>query len=1193
MRSSAARVSLVVLLAVLAAVGEAGWNYYPAPEVIDRVSPAAECLRVAAPPELDGIATEPAWQQTPLERAWVDPTDGHNRISALPLEARFLYDDSNIYVFFEAGPVPPELQVPAQSGWRMHLIIDPRPDHINVPWVQLAADGTAKLDLSTFKIRFRDDDYKSLAQPQGQTVVENGRLHGEFAIPIAGLMADPPAVGEVWDLEFALRTTASRTASAWCAYGIRGRLHFISEAPPAPAYRLTRPQLPITPHHGSFPVAVTVEKQGDGLPPTEIIARGLTGQSAGEAVSFDFSPAQVGKPFNFVVEMPEPGWGAVRFELRRGAELTDVLMLPVQIDPQLPRFADTVKGSFECHLDTFAPAVGRPVSGQLDFAPFAADETARVTVGLQARETVGDEMPQMPTETVYLGRQRPLTATFALDTADLPCGLYRVAGTFAVGGKGYRFESQPVKIASTLVTAYEAIMEEFERRFAALGERELSYPFQRDCAAFLLYMLRRHPAQDNKIEPRATAWAVQLDGMLTALEQDRNYFAGRSGPFLCAYRSRVDGSLQPYEVNLPEGFDRTKQWPTIFGYHGTYSHYYYGVVGLQRLGYQPLPKWPLVAIGLEGRHPVQRLRGMADVDFMEVYDQVKAHFGMDPDRLSVTGFSRGAWTSCYFATQLPHLFASSAPCAHFGYEFFSDAPNMRHVHFCPYHSVHDERCEIGNEHVLVGILTSLGGNVSYQQYRTGPHTTQTQYRDRRHVEKMLDSRAVQYPPDVQFVCTRPRYGRGYWGRIERLIEYGKLAKFSARVTGPSSIEIATDNVGALALDLTGGQVDKARALTIVLNGASRKLPYSENLRLEIQPVQAEILKSPDLAGPLGDWMFDKSLIVYGTEAGGKIATACKTLAEEVSKGTSISSQRAMDFIRDSECEFPVKADKDISVQDVADCNLVLIGGPGANSVASRIAERLPVDFDTEGLQVGDLRFSGPGASVAFIYPNPENPQRYVVVVAAADPAQPPAIAARMLGELHADVLVIGGESAVRQPRKLHFDAQWRLQPQPPLCQVPAGLDTDWDRIALDAVHQYSGADVSYRYSWREPPAIVAGPLYHCDVVQNVGRQQALVALTMTGAQLTEHLRSWIMLYGKPPLLRGVKLAWHIDPANKLVRIDQCDLKPEQEYVVVAEEESLMRPCWDLGEHVQYRLLDLSITQAVVQYLQAGKLAPAD
>ncbi len=1195
MRTTAHRISWLVPLLILASAAscKAGRDYYPAPDVIDIVSPSADCLRVEEPPELDGVASEPAWLQTPLQCAWVDPKNSHNRISALPLEARFLYDDSNIYVFFEAGPAPQDLQLPAQSGWRMHLIIDPRPDHINVPWVQLIADGTGKLDLTTYKIRIRDDDYKALAQPQGKTVVDNGRLHGEFAIPIAGLMADPPAVGDVWDLEFALRTTASRIATAWYTYSIRGRLRFVSDPSPAPAYRLTKPQLPITPHHGSFPVRVTVQKQGDGLPPSEIVARGLTGQSAGEVVSFDFSPAQVGKPITFVVEMPEPGWGAVRFELRRGAEVTDVLMLPVQIEPQLPRFADTVKGSFECHVDTFTPAVGRPVTGQLDFAPFEADETARVAVGLEALDTIGDDVPEMPTDATLFGRQRPLTATFSLDTADLPCGLYRVAGTFEVGGGAYRFESQPIRIASTLVTDYETIMADFERRFAALGGRQLSYPFQRDCAELLLYMLRRHAPKDGKIERRATEWAVQLDGMLPALQQDRDYFAGRSGPFLCAYRSRVDGSLQPYEVNLPEGFDSSKKWPVIFGYHGTYTHYYSGVVGLQSRGYQPLPKWPVVAIGLEGRHPVQQLKCMADVDFTEVYEQVKEHFGMDPDRLSITGFSRGAWTSCYFAMQLPHLFASSAPCAHFAHNFIGYAPNMRHVHFCPYHSVHDERCEIGIEHVLVGVLTSLGGHISYQQYRTGPHTTGTQYRDRRHVEKMLDSRRVHHPSDIQFVCSRPRYNRAYWVSIERLIEYGKLAKFSVRVTGPSSIEIETNNVGALSLDLTGDQVHKDKPVAIVLNGKSRTLPYAPNLRVEMQPAAADILKTPDVAGPLADWMFGKSLIVYGTEAGTETAAACKALAEQVSKGKSISPKRAMNFVRDAECEFPIKADTDVVTEDVADCNLVLIGGPGANLITSRIADRLPVRFDPDGLDLGDLRFSGRDASVAFIYPNPENPRRYVVVVGAADSAQPPAVKAYMLRELRADLVVVGGESAVRQPRKLHFDAQWRLQRQPALCQVPAGIETDWDKIALNAVHQYSGADVTFHWAWRKLPKIVEGPLYYCNVIEAVGDQHSLVAFTMTGAQLTEHLRSWIMLYGKPPLLRGMKLAWHIDPVNKMVRIDECDLRPEQEYVIVAAEETLMRPCWDAGEHVQYRLLDLNLVQAVAQYLQDGNLGRAE
>jgi len=160
------------------------------------------------------------------------------------------------------------------------------------------------------------------------------------------------------------------------------------------------------------------------------------------------------------------------------------------------------------------------------------------------------------------------------------------------------------------MTEYDQMMAGWQQRLSRLNGRQLKYPFQRDCTELLLHMLGRHgPEKLNKASTytreRRRWWlinrAVQLHGMLDALEQDRDYFAGRSGVFLCAYRSKVDGMLQPYELTLPEGFDKADKWPALFAIHGTGSHYYYSLIALLELGYKPITKWPMLCVGLDGR----------------------------------------------------------------------------------------------------------------------------------------------------------------------------------------------------------------------------------------------------------------------------------------------------------------------------------------------------------------------------------------------------------------------------------------------------------------------------------------------------------------------------------------------------------------------------------------------------------------
>ncbi|MBI3946605.1 MAG: hypothetical protein HY321_11845 [Armatimonadetes bacterium] len=1188
------RGSLATVLLVAIAAGQACavLENYPAPGVMDAVSPLAACARAAQPPVLDGNADEPAWQGAGQSVVWVSPGGQAAQSSPLPVTVRFLWDDQNVYVSFEFGPAPPGAEVGPLAQWSLSMVLDPRPDHINTPQVTLRADGGAAVAISTSLPGAREADYKALLRPHGKAIVSEGRLCGEFAIPIAGLMADPPAEGDAWDLDFRVRSGRAVLAR-WGTDFIPGRLRFVRQAPPRPSYSLIQPELPITPHHGQFVTCVTVSRQGEGAPPTELVAWVVTGWERGPAVRRRLSAADVGRPLAFVVDAAAPGWGAVRFELWREGKTVDVLCLPVRIESQLPRFVQFPAGFLDCRVRTLTVAPGEDAGGSFAFAPIQAETQAQIEFGLEAVETVGARPARVPGERLVLGGRGPQNVPFSLPTVGLPCGIYRVTGSVTVGGQTRRFESHAMNVPGSLVTEYETVMSSFEGRLARLEGRPLQYPFQRDCAEMLVRLLRRQASHGiTNVGPRGwwpVEWAVQLDGMLTALEKDQDYFAGRSGTFVCGYRSRVDGSLQVYQVTLPEDFDKRRKWPVLFGIHGTHSRYFYSLIGLQEeSAYQPLTKWPVIGVALDGRCAPTQQGGLADVDFLEVYDVLRREFGLDPDRVALTGFSRGGMASWYYPLQMPHLFAATMPCAPFAYFFLGELANVRHVYVSSFHGVHDPQTAPGDSIVAHSLLTSLGGKANHTQIRVAGHDPSIGYRDRRFMDRILEARVEHYPEDVQFVCTRPRFSRAYWVTIERQIRYGEPARFSVRVTGPSALAVRTTNVAALSLDLSGGQVRKGRPLKITVNGHERQVAYSDNLLLEIEPHRGNLLKSPSLAGPVGDWVFDKSVIVYGTEAGASVEAACRRLAEDVSRGHAVF--RNLNYPSDTESEFLVKADRDVTAEDVQTANLVLIGGPGANRVASRMAEGLPVRFQQDRLVIGDTEVMGRDAAVSFIYPNPENRSRYVVVLGVADPANPPkakadAVASDLF-QPRSDLTVLAGDSGGQLPASIHFDGEWRVQKPRLLCRVPPGSSVTWDELALDALHRESGADVSFRYPFVTPRGAKDGPIYEADA-RAATHEEAAVGFTMTGAEFTSHLQSWITLYGKPPLLRGMTLEWHVDPVSRVVRIDRTNLQPGNRYRIAADEESATQAHWAMPEHVPWRLLPVGVTQSVVRYLDQG------
>ena len=75
----------------------------------------------------------------------------------------------------------------------------------------------------------------------------------------------------------------------------------------------------------------------------------------------------------------------------------------------------------------------------------------------------------------------------------------------------------------------------------------------------------------------------------------------------------------------------------------------------------------------------------------------------------------------------------------------------------------------------------------------------------------------------------------------------------------------------------------------------------------------------------------------------------------------------------------VKDDAAVTDEDIRASNLVLWGDPESNAFFSRIQDRLPVQWSAESLTVGNRHFAADHHALLFIYPNPLNPERYLVL----------------------------------------------------------------------------------------------------------------------------------------------------------------------------------------------------------------------
>jgi len=75
----------------------------------------------------------------------------------------------------------------------------------------------------------------------------------------------------------------------------------------------------------------------------------------------------------------------------------------------------------------------------------------------------------------------------------------------------------------------------------------------------------------------------------------------------------------------------------------------------------------------------------------------------------------------------------------------------------------------------------------------------------------------------------------------------------------------------------------------------------------------------------------------------------------------------------------VRADSSVSSADLKENHLVLFGDPDSNQFLRDIQDELPVRWTAASIEIGKQSFDRASHAVVMVYPNPANPDRYVVL----------------------------------------------------------------------------------------------------------------------------------------------------------------------------------------------------------------------
>ncbi|HXA49932.1 MAG TPA: PHB depolymerase family esterase [Candidatus Acidoferrum sp.] len=242
-----------------------------------------------------------------------------------------------------------------------------------------------------------------------------------------------------------------------------------------------------------------------------------------------------------------------------------------------------------------------------------------------------------------------------------------------------------------------------------------------DTAAYALALYQRadagevNPGRVDFREEFAAATAI-----LDALDAGKEPFSGKHGDSHRAYRSNVDGLLQPYRLFIPDSYDGSKATPLVVALHGMggdensmFDSYSSGLLKREAERHGFLVVCP------KGRDTASMYRGSAEQDVLDVMAEVQRSYRVDGSRIYLMGHSMGAYGTWSIAMAHPDLFAALGPISGGGVP--AGMVKIRHIPEYVVHGDDDRTVAVTQSRTMVEAGKKAGAEIVYVEVPGGSH----------------------------------------------------------------------------------------------------------------------------------------------------------------------------------------------------------------------------------------------------------------------------------------------------------------------------------------------------------------------------------------------------------------------------------------------------------------------------------------
>ncbi len=522
-----------------------------------------------------------------------------------------------------------------------------------------------------------------------------------------------------------------------------------------------------------------------------------------------------------------------------------------------------------------------------------------------------------------------------------------------------------------------------------------------------------------------------------ALAKEQSPWRMATGTVVRGFRSKLDGSVQPYGIVYQQELDppplpgmRADIWCRGRSEKGLELQF----IAQRMSSASPEPANDVMMIHPFGRYcNANKLAG--EVDTLEVLDHALSQYPIDPQRVAIRGFSMGGAAAWHLAVHYPDKWFAANPGAG-----FSETPDFLKVfqkeELKPYPfeqtlwQMHD--CPVWARNLRMLPTIAYSGEIDSQKQAAdimaaacwglpeserfelthiiAPKTAHSiTPAARAEIEKRLatldkireqdDWNVISYQDITSkytFTTTTLKYNSTRFVVINGLQEHWKQA--IVRISFDSGISIQTENVSNLSLELSAEQAQTFN-LGDGKTSVSFEIPekdfhpdskfeiplrsdrsWGARFRLvngkwqhvsPIEPPSKDLVKKHNLQGPIDDALMGPFLFVKPSATGRH---------PEVDKWVDAEFNRAVrEWHRQMRGDARVKTSEELKPEDIENYHMILWGDPQSNPTIAKVTDKLPIQWGADQISVGEQKFDAKSHAPVLIYPNPLNPEKYVVL----------------------------------------------------------------------------------------------------------------------------------------------------------------------------------------------------------------------